>query len=209
MLSVTPVHLLDGGSDLGKRVLLTRKTRPGASSHVILDPGRPTPRRWKRLRSPSSEGEGVRWACLAIFFLDLGLGDFCTGYAWNLPPEGVPAGQSSRRDQCTGTGPFFIGCMPPASAYEPTHVLSTPSAPPPPFPPSPFPSATIGSQLTLGYLLRISAMERTSESCWGSEQMGCKLGGQFTVISAHLPQKDRRLGEFETVLAEILDFMHT
>ena len=49
---------------------------------------------------------GVRWACLAIFFLDLGLGEVCTGDAWNLPSEGTglrgfPAGQSSRRDQCT------------------------------------------------------------------------------------------------------------
>ena len=53
----------------------------------------------------------MRWACLAIFFLDLGLGEVCTGDAWNLPSEGTgvglfPAGQSSRRDQCTGTGPF-------------------------------------------------------------------------------------------------------
>ena len=52
-LSATPVHLLDG-SDVGKRVPLTRKTRPGASSHVNPDPGHPTPRRWKRLLSPSS-----------------------------------------------------------------------------------------------------------------------------------------------------------
>ena len=53
----------------------------------------------------------MRWACLAIFFLALGLGEVCTGDAWNLPSEGTgvvdfPAGQSSRRDQCTGTGPF-------------------------------------------------------------------------------------------------------
>ena len=54
----------------------------------------------------------MRPACLAIFFLDLGLGDgFVLRDAWNLPSEGTgvgvfPAGQSSRRDQCTGTGPF-------------------------------------------------------------------------------------------------------
>ena len=72
--SVTPGHLLYEGSDTGKRVRLTRKTRPGVSSHDISDPVHPTPRRWKRLRPPSSEQEwGVRWACLAIFFLDLGL----------------------------------------------------------------------------------------------------------------------------------------
>ena len=73
--------------NFGKRVRLTRKTRPGVSLHSILDPdlGHPTPRRWKRLRPPlppNSGGgrEGVRWASLAIFFLDLGLGE-----AGNLP----------------------------------------------------------------------------------------------------------------------------
>ena len=44
--------------DDGKRVRLTRKTRPGVSSHSIPDPGHPTPKRWKRLLSPSSRGEG-------------------------------------------------------------------------------------------------------------------------------------------------------
>ena len=54
----------------------------------------------------------MRRASLAIFFLDLELGDgFVLRDAWNLSSEekgvGVfPAGQSSRRDQCTGTGPF-------------------------------------------------------------------------------------------------------
>ena len=54
----------------------------------------------------------MRWASLAIFFLALGLGEiFAPGDAWNLLSEatgvrGFPAGQSSRRDQCTGTGPF-------------------------------------------------------------------------------------------------------
>ena len=32
---------------------------------------------------------GVRWASLAIFFLALGLGEVCTGDAWNLPLEGT------------------------------------------------------------------------------------------------------------------------
>ena len=49
---VTPGHPSDTGSNMDKRVRLTRKTRPGASSHDIPDPGHPTPRRWKRLRSP-------------------------------------------------------------------------------------------------------------------------------------------------------------
>ena len=35
---------------------------------------------------------GARWACLAIFFLDSGLGEVCTGYTWNLPSEGTGVG---------------------------------------------------------------------------------------------------------------------
>ena len=103
--SVTTNHLPDICSTEGKRVRLTQKTRPSASSHVIPDPdpGHSTPRRWKRLDLP--------WACLAIFFLALGLGEFCT---WErLEPalggirrSGVPAGLSSRRDRRTGAGPF-------------------------------------------------------------------------------------------------------
>ena len=31
----------------------------------------------------------MRWACLAIFFLALGLGEVCSGDAWNLPSEGT------------------------------------------------------------------------------------------------------------------------
>ena len=54
--SVSPGHLLDTGSNAVNRVRLTRKTRPSDSSHVIPDPGHPTPRRKKRLRPPSSEG---------------------------------------------------------------------------------------------------------------------------------------------------------
>ena len=34
----------------------------------------------------------MRWACLAIFFLDLGLGEVCTGDAWNLLSEGTGIG---------------------------------------------------------------------------------------------------------------------
>ena len=55
---------------------------------------------------------GVSPACLAIFFLDLELGEvFAPGDAWNLPSEGkgvgfLPAGQSSRRGWCAGTSPF-------------------------------------------------------------------------------------------------------
>ena len=54
---VTPGHLPDAGSTVGKRVPLTRKTRPVVISHFTPDPGHPTPRRWKRWRPLSSEGE--------------------------------------------------------------------------------------------------------------------------------------------------------
>ena len=108
---VTPGHPFDAGCDVGKRVRLTKKTRPGASSCSNPDPGHPTPRRWKRLRPLPPKEWRVWWASLAIFFLALGLGEICTGDAWNLPSEGnkhrrVPAGQSSRRDWRTGSGPF-------------------------------------------------------------------------------------------------------
>ena len=108
---VTPGHLLDAGGNVGKRVRLTRKTRPGVISHYNPDPGHPTPRRWKRLRPLPPKERGVRWACLAIFFLAMGLGEFLHqgrlehAFGGNRR-RGFPAGQSSRRDLCTGTGPF-------------------------------------------------------------------------------------------------------
>ena len=64
-------HLLDAG---GKGVGLTRKTRPGVISHYNPDPGHPTPRRWKRLRSPSSEGEEGEVSEPRNFFPRLGVG---------------------------------------------------------------------------------------------------------------------------------------
>ena len=73
---ITPDLPTEAGGNLGKRFRLTRKTRPSASSQVILDPGHPTPRRWKRLRPLPPKEWGVRWASLAIVFLALGLGDF-------------------------------------------------------------------------------------------------------------------------------------
>ena len=86
-------HLVGEGSNMVKRVRLTRKTHVGVPSVNNPDQGHLTPRRWKRLRSPSSEGVGVRPACLAIFFLDLELGEvFAPGDAWNLPSEGKGVG---------------------------------------------------------------------------------------------------------------------
>ena len=58
----------------------------------IPDPGHPTPRRWKRLLTPSSEGEGG----LAIFFLAWGWVRFALG-----TPVTCLRGE-------TGVGAFFL-----------------------------------------------------------------------------------------------------
>ena len=68
------VILQNAGGNVGKRVRLTRKTRPSASSQVLPDPGHPTPRRWKRLRLPSSEGVGGEAGVLRNLFPRLGVG---------------------------------------------------------------------------------------------------------------------------------------
>ena len=122
--SDTPVHLLEESSDTGRKVRLTRKTRPGASSHVIPDPGHPTPRRWKILRPPFLQKEReVRWAGLATFFLAVGLGEVCTGDAWDLT--------CLRREQAWGffrlVSPFLFDAS--VRAYGQTRAYYTPSAP--------------------------------------------------------------------------------
>ena len=71
---VTTDHLPDAGSTVDKRVRLTRKTRPGVSLHSIPDQGHSTPRRWKRLRPPSSEGEGGEVGEPRNLFPRLGVG---------------------------------------------------------------------------------------------------------------------------------------
>ena len=56
--TITPGLPTETGGNLGEGVRLTRKTRRGVSLHSVADLGHPTPRRWKRLWPPSSEGEG-------------------------------------------------------------------------------------------------------------------------------------------------------
>ena len=73
-LLITTGHHLDEGSDRSKRVRLTRKTRPSVSSISIPDPGHPTQRRRKRLRSPSSEGVGCEAGVPRNLFPRLGVG---------------------------------------------------------------------------------------------------------------------------------------
>ena len=70
---ITPGHSSDTGGNSGKRVRLTKKTRPGAPSCVIPDPGHSTPRRWKRLRPPSS-GVGGEVGVPRNLFPRLGVG---------------------------------------------------------------------------------------------------------------------------------------
>ena len=71
---VTTGHFPDAGGYLGKRVRHTRKTRPGVISYCNPDPGHPTPRRWKRLRPPSSEGVGGEVGVPRNLFPRLGVG---------------------------------------------------------------------------------------------------------------------------------------
>ena len=87
-------HLPDASSTVGKRVRLTRKTRPGVISHTIPDPGHSTPRRWKRLPPPFLRRRGERGGRASqsfsspwgwVFFFSL-------GDAWNLPSEGIGVG---------------------------------------------------------------------------------------------------------------------
>ena len=98
---ITP-GLPETGDNMGKRVRLTRKTRPGVSFLSFPDQRHPTPRRWKRLRHPSSEGVGSEVGEPRIFSSTWGWVSFAPGDAWNLSSEGtgvglLPAGQSSRR----------------------------------------------------------------------------------------------------------------
>ena len=70
----TPGHLPDTGGNGSIRVRLTRKTRPEEVLRIIPDPGHPTPRRWKRLRLPSSVGEGGEVGVPRNLFPRLGVG---------------------------------------------------------------------------------------------------------------------------------------
>ena len=85
--AIAPGNPFDAGSNVGKRVRLTRKTRPGVSSMIIPDPGHPTPRRWKRLRRPSSGVGGEGGRASQSFSSPGGWMRFATGDAWNLLSE--------------------------------------------------------------------------------------------------------------------------
>ena len=81
--------------------------------HDRPDPGLPSnAKAMENFGSPGllrSRGRGGRAS--PPFSSPWGWLSFATGDAWNLPSQatgvvGVPSGQSSRRDQRTGTGPF-------------------------------------------------------------------------------------------------------
>ena len=121
----------------------------------------------EKIALPSSAGGGsVRWASLAIFFLDLELGEVCTGYAWNQPPEGTgvvgysgwsvqPKGPvhwhwsvsircitRARRDRHAR---YILSAPPPPHTHTPHTTHHAPPPPPflphstPPHPPHPLP----------------------------------------------------------------------
>ena len=113
---VTPGHLLDEGSNVGKRVPLTRKTRPGVISHYSPDPGASNAEAMEKIAPPflrRSGGTGGRAS--QSFSSTWSWVSFCN---WGrLEPafggnrrSGFPAGQSSRRGQCAGTSSFLFSC---------------------------------------------------------------------------------------------------
>ena len=53
----------------------------------------------------------MRWADLAIFFVDSGLGEFCTGDAWNLPSEGTGVEVYRLVSPAEGTGALAPVCF--------------------------------------------------------------------------------------------------
>ena len=61
-------------SSMVKRVRLTRKTRVSVSLVDIPDQGHSIPRRWKRLRPPSSDGEGSETGVSRNLFPRIGIG---------------------------------------------------------------------------------------------------------------------------------------
>ena len=67
-------HSVGEGSNKVKRVRLTRKTRVSVSPVRLPDQGHSTPRRWKRLRPPSSEGVGGEAGVPRNLFPRLGVG---------------------------------------------------------------------------------------------------------------------------------------
>ena len=77
----------------------------------------------------------MRWADIAIFFLDSGLGEVCAGNAWNLPLEGTGVAGTGWSVQPKGPvhchWSILVSCMR-VHMHGETRTSHTPSAPPPP-----------------------------------------------------------------------------
>ena len=85
------------------RVRLTRKTRLAALVYHNPDPGHPTPRRWKRLRPPSSEGEGSE--------VGVPRNLFSSSWNWVRVLHSGTLGTCLRRERAVG---FFFRLVSPA-----------------------------------------------------------------------------------------------
>ena len=73
-LDIATNHAVGDGGNMVKRVRLTRKTRGHVTPVSMPDQGHSTPRRWKRLRPPSSEGVGGEVGEPRNLFPRLGVG---------------------------------------------------------------------------------------------------------------------------------------
>ena len=73
-LDIATTHAVGDGGNMVKRVRLTRKTRGNVTPVSMPDQGHSTPRRWKRLRPPSSEGVGGEVGEPRNLFPRLGVG---------------------------------------------------------------------------------------------------------------------------------------
>ena len=73
-MGVAAGHSVGDGGGMVKRVRLTRKTRGSVTPVSIPDQGHSSPRRWKRLRSPSSEGVGGEAGAPRNLFPRIGVG---------------------------------------------------------------------------------------------------------------------------------------
>ena len=73
-MDIATDHAAADDGNMVKRVRLTRKTRGSVTPVSMPDQGHPTPRRWKRLRPPSSQGVGGEVGEPRNLFPRLGVG---------------------------------------------------------------------------------------------------------------------------------------
>ena len=100
-------HLSNDSSCTVKLVRLTRKTYPRIPVHERPHPGLPTPKRWERL-APLTPQELAQSFSSPWGWLSSPLGTLATCTRRQQAQGFFPAGQSSRRDLCTGTARGLI-----------------------------------------------------------------------------------------------------